>query len=500
MLEKLFSSSFFRFLENIITVVTSLLLTPFLIATLGNESYGLWLLILSMLGWFNIIHLGFPSAVQRHITWALESKSTSGLNRIFSTSILLFLALGVIAIVGLFSLAVNPLILGISTANSEVFTLSLSLLCIKVLWDFVMCSFNGFFACLLRYDIDANISSLNAIVKAILVYYLLLDLNIYGAVIATLIADFLSNILKVIYIKRLLPSLSFNFKSASIKELKDLFHFSKHVIATGVAKTINSKVDPILVTKLFDLSLVPIFGIANRLAALVEGFTMSVSGVFLPMFNKMAANNQNMEDTFLKVTSINIMVYSTLYSILFVFSEIFVQLWVGKEFLQSIPILKVLIFSCICRAVFQSIRDLLFAQANHKYLSFVSMFGAIFNIILSIILAKQFGLIGIAISTSISFLLSDVVLSLLVVKKYNDFNIKPILQQLTLALVITYSVGLLGQYLIHQYVAITWSNLIIIGIIFTPLIMAINIFLLVDKETILKTYMKLKLKLFKPQG
>jgi O-antigen/teichoic acid export membrane protein len=497
MLRKLFSSSFFRFLENIITVVTSLLLTPFLITTLGNENYGLWLLILSMLGWFNIINLGFPSAVQRHITWALESKSTDSLNRVFSTSILLFSVLGCVAIVGLLSLAYNPQILDISNSRFEVFTLSLSLLCIKVLWDFIMCSFNSFFACLLRYDIDAKISSLNAIVKAVLVYYLLLDLNIYGAVTATLIADFLSNILKIVCVKRLLPSLNFSISYASFNEFKSLFHFSKHVIASGVAKTINSKSDPILVTKLFELSLVPVFGIANRLAALVEGFTMSVSGIFLPIFNQMAAKNQNMGETFLKVTSINIMVYSTLYSLLFVFSEIFVQLWVGKEFVQSIAILNVLIFSYLCRAVFQSIRDLLFAQANHKYLSFVSMFGAMFNIILSIILANQIGLIGIAISTSISFFLSDVVLSLMLVKKYNDLNIKPIIKQLIMAIVLTYSVGLCGQQLIEQYIISTWGNLLLLFFVFSPIIIVANVCLFIDKDTIYQFYLKLKCMLMK---
>ncbi|UUO23438.1 hypothetical protein FGD67_09535 [Colwellia sp. M166] len=497
MFKKLFSSSLFRFIENIITVAISLLLTPFLITTLGTENYGLWLLILSMLGWFNIINLGFPAAVQRHITWALESKSDKNLNRIFSTSVLLFSVLGAIAVVGLFSLATNPLVFGMTSANAEVFTLSLSLLCIKVLWDFVMCSFNGFFSCLLRYDIDANISSFNAIIKAILVYFLLLELNIYGAVIATLAADLISNVLKIICIKRLLPSLNFSVKHASLTEFKELFHFSKHVIATGVAKTINNRVDPILVTKLFELSLVPIFGIASRLAALVEGFTMSVSGVFLPMFNKMAANNKNMEHTFLKVTTINILVYSCLYSILFAFSAAFVQLWVGQEFLKSIPILNVLIFSCLCRAVFQSIRDLLFAQANHKYLSFVSMFGAIFNVVLSIILAKQYGLIGIAISTSISFLLSDVLLSLLVVKKYNDFNLKPVVLQFITALILTYSIGFFGQYMIEKYVAITWVNLLLLGVIFTPLIITINMFIFVDKEDIKFLYGKLRLKLIK---
>ena len=67
-----FKSSVFRFIERIVLVVSSLLLTPYFINVLGANGYGFWLLILSIIGWFNIIELGFPSAVQRHTILALE--------------------------------------------------------------------------------------------------------------------------------------------------------------------------------------------------------------------------------------------------------------------------------------------------------------------------------------------------------------------------------------------------------------------------------------------
>jgi len=494
LIDKLLSSSFFRLLENVITVIVSLLLTPYLITVLGQEDYGLWLLILSILGWFNIIHLGFPAAVQRHLTWALEKKDFDGVKCAFSTSIVLFLCLGLTAVLGLLFIASYPELLIDNSDKAELISISLYIFCLKVLWDFFMCSFNGFFACLLRYDVDANISSFNAVFKALLVYILIPEFHIIGAVAATLAADLLSNILKMIYVKKLYPSLSFNLSHATLSEVKSLFNFSKHVIATGMAKTISGKADPILVTKLFDISLVPIFGIANRLAVLVEGFTASVSGVFLPLFNKLAANQENMENAFKKISIINIFVYTTLYTILLVFCELFIHLWVGEQFEDSVFLLNVLVFSCLCRGVFQSIRDILFAQANHKLISLISLFGAVFNIGLSIFLATKMGLVGIAIATGFSFLLSDVILSIILLKKYNSFKTSFVVIKFSLSILLTYSLGLSGQFLIGEYLPQTWFTLIILGIIVAPLIVLIYLLIFLDSEMKLKLWNLIPLK------
>ena len=74
MKQQLLKSSIFRTIEIIIITLISLVLTPYLIHHLGDEHYGLWILILSALGWFNFIDLGFAYAIQRNIVLALEKK------------------------------------------------------------------------------------------------------------------------------------------------------------------------------------------------------------------------------------------------------------------------------------------------------------------------------------------------------------------------------------------------------------------------------------------
>ncbi len=482
MKKQLFASSAFRLLENIIMVAISLLLTPFFINTLGNNDYGLWLLTLSILGWFNVIDLGFPAAVQRHITIALEQKDNHQINTVFSTSLVLFGSLGLLSALGLLLLAQYPSIMGVNEASSITFTSALMMLALKVVWDFLMNAFNGFFSGMLRYDIDANISSFNTIFKATLVFLLIPEMHILGAVAATLTADFCSNIMKVYYAKKLFSPLSFKLSLVSFSELKALFNFSKHVIAGGVARVISTKSDPILVTKLFELTLVPIYSIANRLSALVEGFASSISGIFQPVFTRMVARGENMESMFHEITAINILVYSVLYQSLFIFGGLFVLLWVGDSFFDSILLMNLLVFSFLCRALNWSVKGVLIAQANHKLLALTNLFGAVVNITCSIILSSYIGIIGIAVGTAIGFFITDVLLNLVLLKRYNNFSIAPVIKGFMLSVILTYTIGYFGQQFIMHYIEKSWLMLIVSAAIMFPFIILINWFILLDKH------------------
>lgn len=482
MKKKLFASSAYRLLENVVMVAISLLLTPFFIKTLGHNDYGLWLLTLSILGWFNVIDLGFPAAVQRHITIALEKNDDNQINIVFSTSLILFGSLGLLSATGLLVLAQYPTLIGVNETSAITFTSAMMMLALKVMWDFLMNAFNGFFSGMLRYDIDANISTFNTILKALLVFLLIPEMNIFGAVAATLAADFLSNILKVVYARKLFPPLSFKLSLVSLNELKALFSFSKHIIAGGIARAISKKSDPIIVTKLFELSLVPIYSIANRLSTLVEGFAASISGIFQPVFTRMVARNENMETMFNEVTSINIVVYSILYQSLLIFGGLFIILWVGNEFFDSIFLMNILVFSFLCRALNWSINGVLIAQANHKLLALTNLFGALVNITCSIILSKYIGIVGIAIGTAIGFFITDVLLNLVLLKRYNNFNIFPVIRGFILSVVLTYGIGYAGQTFIMQNIEQSWLMLVACAIVAFPFIVFINWFVLLNKS------------------
>jgi O-antigen/teichoic acid export membrane protein len=482
MLKLLFNSVAFKFLERFLVVITSLLLTPYFIGEIGTENYALWLLILSIVGWFNVIDLGFPQAIQRQIIRAIELNNTERVNAVFSTGIALFSILGVLAILILFGLVQAPSIFGVDGLARITLVDILLILSIKIFWGFLMNPFHGIFEGLLRFDIDANISSLNSIGKALLVFLLLPIYGIWGAVAATLAADLVTNILKVIYAKKLYPKLAFNSSLITLNEVKDLFSYSKHLIINGVIRMIGRKSDPIIVTHLFDLPSLAIHQIANNLKMHGQSFIGTISGVFSPVFNKMSARNEDMEKKFNQTTNINLFSSTILFSALLMFGKAFIILWVGKEFEYAIYILFVMTFTYLVTNVTESATQILLAQANHKLLPINSFFIAALNIPLAIFLVQYFGLIGVALSGAILNLIFSTYFKIKLFKRYNNFATKPVYKQLLVSLLVVYIFGFLGSYLLVSVNLTSWFELVLYSACTLPFIIITCWIFILDKK------------------
>lgn len=488
MKNKLLNSSIFRFIERGIVVLTSLLLMPYFIKVLGSEQYGLWVLVLSIMGWFDVVSLGFPQAVQRQIIQALELKDNKRVNIVFSTGLVLFGSLGLASVLILIGLTQVPAIFGVEGVNQITLINILLILSVKILWGFMMNPFHGFFSGLLRFDIDANISSLNVILKALLVFWLISDFNIWGAVAATLLSDTLTNLLKVYYAKKLFPSLTFSTNLVSRKEILDLFSYSKHIVLNGIAVTIASKSGPLIITQLFDLHSVAVQRVATSLTMHLRAFIISVTGVFSPIFNQMAARKQNMEKVFIQTTTINMFVSTVLHLCLLMFGKVFILLWVGSEFEYSVFMLYAVIFSSLCSSLSNSTNSILLAQANHKLLSVVTITSVCINIPLSIFLGLKLGLIGVVLGAGITNTFFNIVVQMILFKHYNDYKVSGLYKQLFLALLLTYGLGFIGVYLLDWLKIDTWLELVISGTIAFPIIILICWVLLLNNELKAKLY------------
>ncbi|TKB46629.1 oligosaccharide flippase family protein [Thalassotalea mangrovi] len=478
----LLKSTAFRFLERFIILLISLLMTPFFIHHLGEEGYGLWIIILSVLTWFNVVNLGFPSAVQRHITLALEAGDEEQVNRVFSTSIVLFLGLGIIAATGLLTLAQFPSWLGISGPMEVTLSYCFLFLSLKILWGFLMNCLHGFYVAVLRFDIDANISSLNAIMKAIIVYLTIPQLDIYGAVLATLIADVITNGYKVYWVKKNYPYLTFRRRFVSKAEFSSLFHFSKYVVASGIASTINTKSDPVIVSKFMELATVTLFSIATRLCGHVQAFVLSVSGLFQPIFTRMVARGTNMERLYNQVTSLNLFVCTALFLPLFIFSPLFVELWVGPKFIPATDLIGFFIFGYMCIAVGSGVNNVLFAQANHNWIFVGNLLGAFVHIAMSVYLLEDYGLIGVAIGTPAGFIISELIFKFSLLKYYCNFRLLPIYLRFGYALVVLYGLGIPLKQWLQTYTAEQWLICFGLAFIILPITTLIAYVAILDPE------------------
>jgi len=158
------------------------------------------------------------------------------------------------------------------------------------------------------------------------------------------------------------------------------------------------------------------------------------------------------------------------------------------EFFDSILLMNVLVFSFLCRALSWSVKGVLLAQANHKLLAPANLLSALINILCSIIFSQYMGIIGIAVGTAIGFFISDVLLNLIQLKRYNDFNIFPVIRAFILSVLLTYSVGYLGKEFIIQHLEQSWLMLVASGIVIFPFILLANWLVLFDKNLKRKSF------------
>jgi O-antigen/teichoic acid export membrane protein len=479
MKKQFLKSSIFRFLERIVLVVTSLVMTPFFITELGVQEYGYWLLLLSILGWFNIIELGFPTATQRLLIFAIE-RNPEKVNKVFSTSLLLFFFLAIFAATFLLVISSYLSVFFENLDDIDIVKNLLPLMVIKVVFDFMMNSFHGFYTAFLRLDIDSNLTSLNVLLKAALVFLMLPSLGLLGAVIATLIADVLTNVMKIYYAKKLFSRMKFSFKYIETKLVIEMFSYGKHVIAAGVANMIHNRADPFVVGKLFSANSIAIFGVASNLTAHIKAFTFAINDAFAPVFTKKIAQKEDVNFVFSNAISINFFLATSFFIPLIIFSEGFILLWIGEGFELASSIIPILVFSMGCLVLSNTINQVLFAQANHKLIAVVKLIGAIVNLSLSIYFGMIFGLIGVAIGTAIGFFISDVLISLLLMKKYNEAPITRILFKFLGMNFLVFIIGLIGKVELSVYID-NWWDLILLSSLFFLIATIFAWFILVEQ-------------------
>src|ERR1700738_3204184 len=80
----------------VVNMVSGLLVMPYLIQTLGDATYGLWILIGTLTGYFGVLDLGVPAAVGRLIAIHRARAEPEHINVVMSTAFALLLIVSLV--------------------------------------------------------------------------------------------------------------------------------------------------------------------------------------------------------------------------------------------------------------------------------------------------------------------------------------------------------------------------------------------------------------------
>ena len=159
-----------------------------------------------------------------------------------------------------------------------------------------------------------------------------------------------------------------------------------------------------------------VYGVASLVNSMYMQLSTQVSSLFSPRVNLMVAQNEKEMDEkltklFIEVGRIQFMILNLVLFGFIVFGRYFLNHWVGAGYSNAYAVVLLLITSVTIPLIQNLGIEIQRAKNQHKFRSLVYLLIAVFNITVSIPLARQYGEIGCAIGTAGSLLIPVIILA-----------------------------------------------------------------------------------------
>lgn len=398
-------------------VLSTLLLTPFIIRTIGQAEYGVYKLTVAITAYLFLLDLGIGNAVikfaaQFRVNGDIEqSRKFLGVSTLYYILIAtIVVALGIILIIifpNVFSTGLNEqeIILGqkllLITTINVAFTLGTS-------------AYANIIIAYEKFAVSKGANIIQIIIRITLtVFALKFGFGSIGIVLINLLVTVIFRAFFVLYVLFRLK-LKPKFKGIDKSFLKIIASYSTWILLQMIATQINAFVDQIIIGILVPASaiIIGIYGIGAQLNQYFQTLGSTFTGVLMPGIVKMVEQKATAETLCKEMVRIGRIIFMSL-SIVFVgfiiFGKQFISLWVGSDNSEAYYVAAILM-GCFLFVLTESVgTQILWARNEHKEQALMKFIIVLLNVILTVFLVKWKPLLGAVIGTGISVILGDIV-------------------------------------------------------------------------------------------
>jgi O-antigen/teichoic acid export membrane protein len=400
---KLLRSSAARVITTLANIAVAFFLMPFVVRTLGDHSYGLWVVVSGIAFYYYLLDLGLSSAVTRYVAAGIARRDTSRVNQIVSTAVALFVGLGVIvalATVGLW-LAVPSFLRPQDVGPIRVVVLLQGM---NLALGFPFKAFGSIFSAQLRYDLVEMVNLALLVANTSLTVYVLLH---GGGLVALACVTFglgqAYNLTFYLVAKRLWPALSVRIGHAHRHVAKEMFGYSVWSFINHVSDMLRFRIDALVVARFCGASVVTHYSIGASLAEYGLNLINRATGIMTPLFVRYQADGDAaaVRSLLLFVTKVNAVLSIFGFGLLFVLGRLFIVRWMGSQYADAYLVFLVMGTALMLEGILQTAGNALYGLARHRPYAIAAVCEASANTVLSIFLARRYGMVGVAVGTAI---------------------------------------------------------------------------------------------------
>lgn len=406
-------------LSFLLNAIAAFFITPFMIRTLGNATFGIWVLLGSVLGYYSVLNLGFDTAVIRHVAKHIGEKNEQAAADVLSSAQTYFRTIGLLVLslsalaTALFAFA-DPVFhfFSIPPEIRTDFSIALLLLGSTTALSFYMRIWDCVLKAYERYDLPSIVS------VAILIFRtgcLLLFMKSSLLSLAIIFASFSLLNSGAIWAAGVSTLRAQGLPRGHFcrDQFRRIGRFGLFAFFTSVADQFRSNTDPMVIARFMQMAQVTHYNISFTIIRYFRLIAGQFGAPFLPLFSRFHGRNQgaSLIQLFLVASKMQAFLTMLIAGAILGCGGDFIRFWVGTELgLDNLPIcthLLTILLIPMMLDVMQSLSNtLLYSLNRHPFFSYQTATEGCANLVLSILLAPRYGLIGVAWGTAIPMIIT----------------------------------------------------------------------------------------------
>jgi O-antigen/teichoic acid export membrane protein len=436
------------------SALVTLALTPFLLRRLGTDEYGIWLLALSLTfssGYLALADIGLPEAAVRFIAEARSVGDDDEVNRIASTTIAVFMALGLV--IGAVIAALAPIfthVFDVPSSLHHTAKVAFFLMSLEVVLELPVAALRAVIEGAQRYFILRAIDIAGRLLWGVLVVVVVVGGHgVVSLAVTLLITTVARAVATLVFARRAQPHLQLRPRFVTRATLRRTAGYGSLVGGLRLLSVIYSQMDRAIIGIIVGVTAVATYEVAFRVQSLATLALVMASSAVLPAaaYNAVRSDVAKQRELFLRGTKYAIALVVPVTVAAIIFARELIDTWVGSRFGDVTKATRLFLLFPLLASVNQVGVAMLLGLGEAKRVLRLQLVGVGTNLVLSLALAPHFGIEGVVTGTLVGGLVTWVPYVRLLLRTFEidavswfrrvcSPNVPPVLAQVAFSLVL----------------------------------------------------------------
>lgn len=436
-----------------LNILTGLLYTPFMLRCLGQNEYGLYSLVASVIAYLTLLDFGFGSAIVRYTAKIRATESKEKEWSLYGMFLSAYSVLGLlVTIVGVVLYFNTDRMFDRSMSPDDVHQarIMMALMIANLTVTFPFSVFGSIISAYEKFVFQRTISILRILLSTIvLIAVLLMGYKAVALVVVQTIFSVGTLLVNLIYCHYKLK-IKINFRNFNIPLLKEIMIFSWWNFIGAIVDRIYWSTGQFILGIYSGTVAVAIFSLAVTMMHLYMSLSTSLNSVLLPRITVLATKKENdkeISDLFIKTGRLQFCVIALVLSAFTVFGGAFVKLWAGAEYYLSYIVALIFFYSITVPLIQNVGLSIMMARGQMKFRAITYLFISIGSLILQLLLVNKYDVVGCALAIGLAHIIGQWIIMNIYYFKQQKIDIvsfwKNILKMSYIPLLLTF-IGIVG--------------------------------------------------------